>query len=462
LRWPFADDLGRHSRKRKPRRSGKLHRGKKESYRTMTDTPEAPRPQVIFNADDDEIEAAARRARAQGADDEQPWFPVEGRSTWRDPAIIKRREWLYGDHYLRGAVSSTVADGGIGKSTLALAEAVAMSTGRNILGVPVKRSLNVFYWNGEDDIDEIERRVAAVCVRYGIDRAELTGRLQICSGHDFPITIATAGRNGIEFDTDWSEGGHFASLWKYEDSADVLIIDPFVQCHRVPENDNTAIDAVVKCFGANAKKYKLSIDLVHHARKPAQGGLVDVSASDARGASAFINAVRSARTLNRMTEAEGERGRVNNHRHYFRVDNAKANYAPPDDTATWFKKVGIAIGNGDEVATVVPWRFPGAFDNITTAHMEMVRTTARAGTYRESPRSPEWLGYAVADVCHLDADIDRKRITELIRVWVGSGVLKVVLRKGADRHPYSFIVPGDWTADEGAGVDAPDPRNTPA
>src|SRR6266851_1009986 len=47
----------------------------------------------------------------------------------RHPAEIQPREWLYGNHYIRKFVTATIAPGGMGKSSLALAEAVAMCTG---------------------------------------------------------------------------------------------------------------------------------------------------------------------------------------------------------------------------------------------------------------------------------------------------------------------------------------------
>jgi hypothetical protein len=42
-----------------------------------------------------------------------------------------------GNHYLARALSMTIAPPGLGKSTLAIAECVAMATGRDLLGVPI-------------------------------------------------------------------------------------------------------------------------------------------------------------------------------------------------------------------------------------------------------------------------------------------------------------------------------------
>jgi RecA-family ATPase len=51
------------------------------------------------------------------------------------------RDWIYGKHLLRGIVSMTIASGAVGKTSLKIVEALALATGRNLLGHDVpKRS----------------------------------------------------------------------------------------------------------------------------------------------------------------------------------------------------------------------------------------------------------------------------------------------------------------------------------
>jgi hypothetical protein len=80
---------------------------------------------------------------------------------WRAPETLPMRRWLYGKHYIRKYISATIGAGGRGKSSLDLVEAVAMTTGINLVGVPVPGRLRVAYW-GEDPVDEIDRRVGAI------------------------------------------------------------------------------------------------------------------------------------------------------------------------------------------------------------------------------------------------------------------------------------------------------------
>ena len=52
---------------------------------------------------------------------------------------------------------------------------------------------------------------------------------------------------------------------------DVVMIDPFISSHQVPENDNNAIDAVAKTWTMIADITNTAIDLAHHTRKTGGG-----------------------------------------------------------------------------------------------------------------------------------------------------------------------------------------------
>src|SRR4051794_40314849 len=54
---------------------------------------------------------------------------------WCDPVSIPLRKWIYGRHYIRRFVSTTVAPGGVGKSSLGIVEALAIVSGRDLLGI---------------------------------------------------------------------------------------------------------------------------------------------------------------------------------------------------------------------------------------------------------------------------------------------------------------------------------------
>jgi hypothetical protein len=142
----------------------------------------------------------------------------------------------------------------------------------------------------------------------------------------------------------------------------VTQIDPFIASHSVPENDNTAMEVVIKTWAAIAAQTNTSIEIKHHTRKPLRGGQGDNSASDARGASAVIDGLRSARTINRMTQAEAETARIENNKAYFKVESGKANMRGQDGKPAWFKLVSVILPNFDNVGTIVTWKAPEAFE----------------------------------------------------------------------------------------------------
>jgi hypothetical protein len=303
-----------------------------------------------------------------------------------------------------------------------------------LLGVAVPEPLEVLYINLEEPADEIRRRVYAVCQHYGIDPKELNGRFFYQSGLDHPIIAASMERGRIVV-------GDLPQAFGLM-GFDVLSIDPFVGAHGIPENDNTGIDVVVKQFAKIAASEDMAVELIHHVRKPMTGGQTETGVSDARGASALVNAARAVRNLNAMTEAEAHQGRVGDRRGYFRANDGKSNYGPLGG-AEWYRLVAVELANGDNVATVEAWKMPGVFEGVTTADMMKVRVMAAEADYRNDPQSADWIGNAVAEVLDLDVVADKKRIKALLKTWIGNGVLKLDRRTDEHRHKKTFVVPGE-------------------
>jgi hypothetical protein len=341
---------------------------------------------------------------------------------------------MYGFHYIRQFVSTTIAPGGLGKSSLTLVEALAMATQRNLLGVMPNEPAKVWLWNGEDPFEETERRLAAACRRYGITRTEVEGRLFLDSGRDTEIIVARQTRDGARVAVPAVEQV-IATI--RANQIDVLIVDPFVSSHQVAENDNGAIDTVVKTWGRIAGACNCSIELVHHARKT---GGSEITVEDGRGAVALLAGARSARVLNGMTKDEAERAGVEKPRAYFRVDNGKASMAPPPDKAAWYHLTSVSLDNGnspadpgDEVAAVEAWHWPDALAGMTVQDLDAVLAYLRQnpGPWRKDPQCNDWVGHAVAAALNIDMSQrrDTARVKGMVAVWLASGAMKVVQRQ---------------------------------
>src|SRR5215472_15054871 len=115
---------------------------------------------------------------------------------WRDPKTIPPREFMYGTHYIRKFVSAGFGAPGGGKSSKRLVEALAMASGKPLLGIKPVQKLRVWYWNGEDPAEETDRRLAAACLHYGIKPADIEGYLFADSGRSTPIIIAEQTKTG--------------------------------------------------------------------------------------------------------------------------------------------------------------------------------------------------------------------------------------------------------------------------
>jgi AAA domain len=371
--------------------------------------------------------------------------------TWKDPKTIPPREWLYGRHYVRKNLGTTIAPGGVGKSALVIVEALAMVTRKNLLkdGELPAAPLRVWYINLEDPPDELQRRVTAACLHHKILPEEIEGRLFITSGRDTEIVIARDDRGGLKL----AEPVIDALRQEIQDKQiDVLIIDPFVASHGVSENDNVKINAVLGQWRMLADVTRCAIELVHHTRKPAFGQ-GEYSVDDARGAGAMIAAVRSARTLNPMTKDEAVKAGLaeDQRRLFFRVDNGKANLAPPAERSTWRRHISVQLGNGESVAhagdsvgVVDTWEWPDPTEDVTPDDVRAVQEAVAAGVWRENPQANDWVGNAIADVLALDVDEPsvRAKVKQLQRSWVNDGVLKIVERKNAKREIKRYVEVG--------------------
>ncbi len=399
-----------------------------------------------------EVYEKKQKARAQAGIEAPKLLPTPDPSAisatpfkWVAPTAIPPREWIYGQHYIRRFISSTVAPGGLGKSSLIIAEALAIGTGRPLLGVAIDQRTNVWLWNGEDPQDELNRRVMATAMHYKLTEKDIEGRLFVDNGRQMPIIVAERTRDGVVIQAPVVD----QVIATIQDNAiGVMIVDPFIACHRVTDNDNNEIERVAKIWAAIADVTGCAIELVHHVRKTTGN---EIQVEDGRGAGALLAATRAARTLNRMTAEEGEKAGVADHRFFFRADDGKANLAPPSANAKWFKLVSYDLMNAtkdrpsDKIGVVTQWGWPDCMDGVTPSDMELVREKTRTGKWRADAQAKEWVGVAIMDVLGLeDTPAARAKAKGIQSVWTGSKALKVTIEKDTDRKEKKFVRPGDF------------------
>lgn len=293
-------------------------------------------------------------------DFQEPYDPAKNAArvkpvTEFDDANLPKREWLLGRHLLRGYVTTLVAPGGVGKSTLTLSWAASLATGRDLAHASPQSPGKAWIINNEDDDTELMRRFAALRRHADLPWQSLSGRIHITGNATQNFVVAKKAAHGnlvATNDLQW------AIDFIRQEGIDLLIVDPLVSTHRANENDNGEMEFVMNCYRRIARETNCAVCLVHHTSKP-QGGSSEGFAGNqnaGRGASAVVNAARVSLTLFDMSErdaerfavAEGERGR------YVRLDDAKANLSLRSGAARWFYRESVTLGNGDEIGALKP------------------------------------------------------------------------------------------------------------
>ena len=356
-----------------------------------------------------------------------------------DFAAIPKRQWVYGRHYIRKFLSVTVAAGGTGKTALTLAEAMAMATGRDLLNVETERQ-RVWVWNLEDPLEELQRRLAAICVHYQIERDEYAGHLFVNSGRDSQLVVGEQVGGQAVLTPAVDVVTQFIQAY----NIDVVIVDPFVSSHRLNENDNTGMDLVVKAWGRIAEQGHCSVELVHHVRK-AQAGQA-AAYGDARGASALTDAARHVRRLVKMTPDEAKLADIEESQawRYTREADSKDNLAPPTSDNSWREMRSVDLPNGDNVGVVEPWEWPDPFSDVTVDDLEAVKSALKAETCRVDVRSKNWYGHAVGQVLQLDTSVAavKSKIKQIMSVWIDNGEFETYdMYEPKARKKFNYIRP---------------------
>ena len=358
--------------------------------------------------------------------------PISGLNVWgagKDIDTPPPRGWLLGNTFCRRFLSSLFGDGGVGKTAVRYAQALALTTGRNLTGEHVFQRARVLIISLEDDADELRRRILAARLHFNIPASDLDGWLFLSSPGAAAGKLMTTDQKGR------AVLGQLAIHLEAEivaNKIDLVLLDPFVKSHSVDENLNSLIDDLAQVLSDLAAKHDIAIDLPHHISK----GVADPgNANRGRGASSLVNACRLVSTLTPMSRDEAKAFGISedDRRLYVRVDRAKVNIARAAGAAKWFRLLGVPLGNttelypaGDEVQTAEPWKPPETWADLPCDLLNQILTTIDAGMpdgefYTQGNKTTERSAWLV--VQQFAPGKTEEQCREIIRTWVKNGVL---------------------------------------
>jgi hypothetical protein len=347
--------------------------------------------------DEDEI-APLSRSRPVPRDDEDD-IDLDVVNAGLDASLPPPRAWLLANQFCRGFVSSLISPGGVGKTTVRLAQYIALTTGREITGQKVYTRCRVLVLSFEDDEDELRRRIHAICKTYDIPMSELDGWLfYSCPKKRLKLAKMDPRRGPCIGKLEEKVRKKIEDL-----HIDLVGFDPLVKVHAISENDNTGMDFVVGLLTELAIDYKIAVDAPHHSRK---GPLSPGDADSGRGASAIVDAGRLNYTLTPMTDEEmGKFPEIKpeDDRLFVRLDPAKVNILKKSRLATWFKLIDVPLGNatalypeGDHVQSITPFKAQAIGAVISDEIKEEILTAIERGPIDPATGQPTGQRYTAA------------------------------------------------------------------
>lgn len=276
---------------------------------------------------------------------------------------MSERPWVVDRLLMSGIVTLLVGAGGAGKSMLGLTVAAHLAVGRDFLGYHVRRAGRVIVYDAEDDLDEMSKRLHAICAVYGLPLDEVSASISLNSD-DLLYGFrgeeeTTPGLRVAEGRPLQRNAAQLAELVAAARDPEVVavVVGPIVNMHTGKENDPGEIQVVMGALRSIARQADVAVLAVHHTGKPplaaSSAWAGDMNAG--RGSSAFAASARIVLTLFTASAEDCEDAgiAVAERRRYVRLDGAKGNNMEAPTESRWLRWQGVALPTGDSVGVLV-------------------------------------------------------------------------------------------------------------
>jgi len=215
---------------------------------------------------------------------------------------------------------------------------------------------------------------------------------------------------------------------------DIISLDPFIKTHALAENDSGDMDFVCDLLATIAIEFGIAVDSPHHVHK---GTLTPGDPDSGRGSTGIRDAGRLIYTLGSMSENDALMFGIaaDDRWAYVRLDSAKVNIAARSGKPTWFRLIGVPIGNGtpeypngDAVQVVEPWAPPDTWEGVSPVSLNAVlddidRGLSNGQRYSDAGPAKERAAWSVvARQCPTKTE---GQCREIVRTWIKTGLLYV-------------------------------------
>ncbi|MEM6410693.1 MAG: AAA family ATPase [Pseudomonadota bacterium] len=201
------------------------------------------------------------------------------------------RTWVVPDLIPSRTVTLLGGDGGTGKSLIALQLAVAVASGAPWLGLSAVDGPALFM-SAEDDVDELHRRLHAICTADGIGMSTLDDlTVRSLAGHDALLVV--------EYERSLHPAETLRELRDVlgRERPALVCLDTLADLYPSNENDRAKVRQFTSILRGLALEFDCAIVLLAH---PSLTGLN--SGSGLSGSTAWNNSVRSRLYLERVAE----------------------------------------------------------------------------------------------------------------------------------------------------------------
>jgi hypothetical protein len=315
----------------------------RDVVRMLDDTPVDPQ---YLKRDED----AAPGEQQETPRDWEDWF----RKNWSpmgqcDIASIPPTPWVVEGILLENDVSTIGGRGGSGKSLFAWSLAIMVATGKSFAWwQPPAKPRRVLVISGEDDVNEVERRVSVACKAMNIPRSALRDNFMVWNHRTIRLAVKDIKSGKISRTELWQ-----GVRWAIENlDVGVVMLDPVIKGSiGFDQSSNDDMDQFYAILRELTLGYPCAMLTVDHFAKGGTGG----DQASIRGASAKVDASRVAATLTTMTADEHTKLRPPRPREsYVLFMDPKQNYARKTG-GHWMELVEYDVGNEEKRPALI-WR----------------------------------------------------------------------------------------------------------